>query len=389
MNKIIDGRYEIIEPLGKGGFGTTFLAKDTKRPGDPICVVKKFTPVITDPSNLKKAKELFDREANTLEQLGKHPQIPQLLAHIKENQEFYIIQEYIEGHDLSEELPIGVRKDENFVIQLLQEILEVLAFVHENKVIHRDLKPSNIRRRALDGQIFLIDFGVVKEMGSQIVNNQVQQKPTVAGTPAYMPMEQHRGKPQFSSDVYALGIIAIQALTGLSAEQLEEDNATGKIIWYHQAKNTSTKLAEILDIMVDSDFSKRYQSAGSALQALQNISNSESKLIQPSTVNLNLPNQIKSRKVSIKVATIAITGIVISVIILIIGRVTQCPENPERKDLLVYENSQYGIRIKYPQDWAREDLDNVITKELVNFVAPKQSNVDNFLEKLTTIIDRN
>ncbi|WP_347239073.1 protein kinase [Sphaerospermopsis sp. FACHB-1094] len=110
MNSMkIGGRYEYDnhKPLGKGGFGTTFLAKDTKRPGNPLCVVKQFTPPSTEPDTLKKLKEFFDQEAEILEKLGKYDQIPTLLAHFAENQEFFIVQEYIEGHDLSDELTSG------------------------------------------------------------------------------------------------------------------------------------------------------------------------------------------------------------------------------------------------------------------------------------------
>ncbi|MFM6139386.1 MAG: protein kinase domain-containing protein, partial [Sphaerospermopsis kisseleviana] len=146
IGTIIDGRYHIIQSLGKGGFGTTFLAKDTKRPGNPVCVVKQFTPASTDPATLIILKKLFDQEAVMLETLGKHEQIPQLLAHIEEYQKFYIVQEYIKGNDLSDELTSGQKMSESDVIQLLIEILEVLEFVHKYKVIHRDIKPDNIRR---------------------------------------------------------------------------------------------------------------------------------------------------------------------------------------------------------------------------------------------------
>ncbi|MEI6368984.1 MAG: protein kinase [Nostocales cyanobacterium ELA608] len=172
IGTIIDGRYHIIQNLGQGGFGTTFLAKDTKRPGNPLCVVKQFTPASTDPATLIILKRLFDQEAVMLETLGKHDQIPQLLAHIEEYQKFYIVQEYIKGNDLSDELISGQKMSEADVIQLLIEILEALEFVHKYKVIHRDIKPDNIRRRHLDNTIFLIDFGAVKEVRTQLVNKQ-------------------------------------------------------------------------------------------------------------------------------------------------------------------------------------------------------------------------
>ncbi len=365
IGTIIDKRYHIIQNLGKGGFGTTFLAKDTKRPGNPLCVVKQFTPASTDPAILTILKKLFDQEAVILETLGKHEQIPQLLAHIEEYQKFYIVQEYIEGNDLSDELISGQKMSEFDVIQLLIEILEVLEFVHKYKVIHRDIKPDNIRRRHLDNTIFLIDFGAVKEVSTQLVNKQGQITSTVIiGTPGYMPLEQQRGKPQLSSDVYAVGIIAIQALTGLLPDKLEEDIKTGEIIWRKYA-NVSPKLETILDKMVIYDFRNRYPTAKEALQAVKSLVNKQ-----------KIPDFFK--KSGIYYGLLGIT-IVIGLIIFLISK---------KDDWNVYKNSQYAITIKYPKTWERRDLENPITAEIVTFISPKQSDKDNFQEKVTISIDK-
>jgi len=369
IGTIIDKRYHIIQSLGKGGFGTTFLAKDTKRPGNPLCVVKQFTPASTDPATLTILKRLFDQEAVTLEMLGKHDQIPQLLAHIEEYQKFYIVQEYIEGNDLSDELISGQKMSESDVIQLLIEILEALEFVHKYKVIHRDIKPDNIRRRHLDNTIFLIDFGAVKEVRTQLVNKQGQITSTVIiGTPGYMPLEQQRGKPQLSSDVYAVGIIAIQAITGLLPDKLEEDIKTGEIIWRKYA-NVSPKLATVLDKMVSYDFRKRYPTAKEALQAVKKLLR---KLL------LLIVSFIKAVKILPGRSTNGNLLLGIVIVILIIFLI------PKKDDWNVYENSQYGITIKYPKRWEIENLENPITGELVNFLSPKQSEKDDFQEKVTT-----
>ncbi|MFN9400093.1 MAG: protein kinase domain-containing protein [Dolichospermum sp.] len=358
IGTIIDGRYHIIQNLGKGGFGTTFLAEDTKRPGNPFCVVKQFTPASTDPATLTILKRLFDQEAAMLETLGKHDQIPQLLAHIEEYQKFYIVQEYIKGNDLSDELTSGQKMSEADVIQLLIEILEVLEFVHKYKVIHRDIKPDNIRRRHSDNKIVLIDFGAVKEVRTQLVNKQGQITSTVIiGTDGYMPLEQQRGKPQLSSDIYAVGIIAIQAITGLLPDKLEEDVKTGEIIWRKYA-NVSPKLATVLDKMVSYDFRNRYPTAKEALQAVKKL----------------LPQPIDWKLLLGLVMTIFI-----SLTILVITK---------KDDFNVYENSQYGIKIKYPKTWERQDLENPITAEVVTFISPKQSDTDNFQEKVTLSVDK-
>ncbi|MGH2413900.1 MAG: protein kinase domain-containing protein, partial [Microcystaceae cyanobacterium] len=149
--KTLNGRYQIISQLGQGGFGKTFLAEDRHLPGFPQCVVKQFKPQETDPDTLQTARRLFNTEAEILYQLGTHPQIPQLFAYFEENQEFYLVQEYIEGHDLEQEIPlVPGAKNEDEVVRILQQILEILAFVHQQKVIHRDVNPHNIIRRNVD-----------------------------------------------------------------------------------------------------------------------------------------------------------------------------------------------------------------------------------------------
>ncbi|WP_392534876.1 SUMF1/EgtB/PvdO family nonheme iron enzyme [Nostoc sp. C117] len=261
---ILVGRYEIIRELGGGGFAMTFLAKDSLQPSQPLCVVKQLRPEHTDP----RIVEFFEREATVLEKLGKDSQIPQLLAHFRENKNLYIVQEFIEGHDLKEEIIPGKQLSEGYATKLLQDVLQVLSFVHNQQVIHRDIKPENLMRRHRDGKIFLIDFGAVKELGALIVN--VQGKVTssvIIGTPGYMPNEQKNGKPIFASDIYALGVTVIQALTGVSAVDLEEDAKTGEILWRHQAR-VSKHLANVLTKMVRRHYSLRYANATEVLQDL-------------------------------------------------------------------------------------------------------------------------
>ncbi len=271
LGNTLVGRYQIISHLGDGGFGETFVACDTHLPGLPQCVVKKLKPQATDPLNLETARRLFDTEAQVLYKLGIHDQIPQLLAYFEENAEFYLVQEFIAGHDLSTELAAGKIFSPEEVISLVQEILSILEFVHQEKVIHRDVNPRNLLRREEDGKLVLIDFGAVKQIVTQIISPGGQTKSTVAiGTPGYLPGEQAQGTPKFSSDIYAVGIIAIQALTGLSPNQLEIDIDSNEIIWQNQA-SVSPELAEFIDTMVRYDFRQRYASATVALQKLQEL----------------------------------------------------------------------------------------------------------------------
>ena len=265
-------RYKIIKEIGQGGFGDTYLAEDTALPGNPKCVVKhlKRNP---DPSVLAISQRLFENEAKILQDLGKYDQIPALYAYFTENGEFYLVQEFVDGYDLNTEIIPGKKLSEKQTIKLLQEILEILAIVHQQNIIHRDIKPSNIMRRRADGKIVLIDFGAVKEIAAFTVNSKGQTSLTVGiGTPGYMPSEQANGKPKFASDVYAVGIIGIQAVTGLLPAQLQEDSITGEIIWRNHAQ-VSDRLAEVINNMVRDHFSQRYKNASEALQVLNAIDN--------------------------------------------------------------------------------------------------------------------
>ena len=292
LGNTLVGRYQITNYLGGGGFGETYVANDTQLPGSPQCVVKKLKPQSTDITTLEIARRLFDTEAQVLYKLGNHDRIPQLLAYFEENAEFYLVQELIIGNDLSQEFKPGVIFTQNQVMSLLQEILEILDFVHQQKVIHRDVNPRNILRREQDNKLILIDFGAVKQITTKLVNSPDITKSTVAiGTPGYTPGEQAQGTPKFSSDIYALGIIAIQALTGLSPDQLEKDVETNEIIWQNFA-TVSPEFAQFLNQMICYDFRQRYASATIALQALQELNKNTSGtiIISPAT----LPNQVKN-----------------------------------------------------------------------------------------------
>ncbi|MEH2414870.1 serine/threonine-protein kinase [Nostoc sp.] len=261
--KTLRNRFEIVKHLGSGGSGDTYLAVDLDLPGQPHCVVKHFHPKDSNPAVVAIAKRLFDREAEVLYQLGNdHDQIPRLFAHFDEEGDFYLVQEFIDGHALTQEIVPGQCLSENAVLNLLKEILEVLAFVHQHNIIHRDIKPQNLMRRHSDNKIALIDFGSIKKISA------LGGGLTIAvGTPGYMPTEQAKGKPQLCSDIYAVGMIGIQALTGLMPEQLQEDPSTGEVIWRDKAE-VSDALANVLNKMVCDRYNQRYQSATEALQGL-------------------------------------------------------------------------------------------------------------------------
>ncbi len=267
-NRILNERYKLIKPLGRGSFGKTYLAEDLLRTGKPKCVVKKLQPTVTKNNILKVASRLFQTETATLQKLGNHDRIPQLIDSFEQENKFYLVQQYIKGNTLQQELNSQKIWSEAKVIQLLQEILNIIQYIHDRGVIHRDIKPANLIRRQEDSCIVLVDFGSVKEV--ILAQTQVIASSTVAiGTKGYMPTEQARGKPRFSSDIYALGIIAIQALTGVHPMEFEEEE-NGEIIWQHQA-NVSPQLAKIVSSMTRYHCKDRYRSAREVLLALKSL----------------------------------------------------------------------------------------------------------------------
>jgi tetratricopeptide (TPR) repeat protein len=274
QGKVLGGRYKIISHLGGGGFGQTYLAQDYQLPDTPECVVKQFKPLVADASTLAVAGRLFDREARILHKLGCHDQIPRLLAHFEEDNEFYLVQEYIEGNTLAQEIHQSKQLSQAEVIFLLQDILSTLEYVHQQNVIHRDIKPSNLIRRKQDGKIVLIDFGAVKQISQQGLNEQGQTGiNTTISTKGYTPFEQLEGYPQFNSDIYALGITAIQALTGIQPKHLQRDFKTGQLLWREQVE-VIDEFAAVLDKMVHTNSRERYQSVGEVVNDLRRMMNS-------------------------------------------------------------------------------------------------------------------
>ncbi|NET88238.1 MAG: tetratricopeptide repeat protein [Kamptonema sp. SIO1D9] len=296
LGKTISGRYQIVSQLGRGGFGTTFIAVDNHLPDKRRCVVKQLKPQATDSLTLEIARRLFDTEAQTLLQLGTHPQIPQLFAYFEEDEEFYLVQEYVEGTELNEELTPPQTKSETEVIELLQEILEILNFVHQHQVIHRDLNGRNIIRRKKDGKLVLIDFGAVKQVTTQVASCGQTDLTVAIGTPGYRPSEQANGNPQLSSDIYALGMLIIQALTGCSPNKLPKDPLTSEISW-HEIVQVSPGLRKVLAKMVSYDYRDRYPTAKEALAAVANLTNSTTALMSST---LQSGNQRLENKVSLK-----------------------------------------------------------------------------------------
>ncbi|MBE9216334.1 protein kinase [Plectonema cf. radiosum LEGE 06105] len=271
IGQLLAGRYKVLQILAEGGFGQTYICSDIHLPGKPKCVLKHLKTTSTSRSALEAARRLFQKEADTLQQLGNHDQIPRLLAYFEDNNQFYLVQELIEGHSFSRELPKGIKLSQSQVIAILTEILSILQFVHNQGVIHRDIKPDNLIRRTSDNKLVLIDFGAIKQVRSQTATNTGQQNVTlVVGTRGYMPSEQIRRLPRPSSDIYALGMIAIQALTGIYPYELQDDPNTGEILWEH-LREVDSAFSEVLNKMTRYHFKERYQTVDEVIQALKEL----------------------------------------------------------------------------------------------------------------------
>ncbi|MFQ3584092.1 MAG: serine/threonine-protein kinase [Cyanobacteriota bacterium] len=269
----LGGRYRLNQELGSSGFGQTYLAQDSHRPGQPWVVVKHLRPRSSDPEVLTIARRLFQQEAKILEQLGSHDCIPCLLDYFEEGAEFYLVEEWIEGDTLEQALQNGSPWPEAEVRALLADILQTLAFVHQQGVTHRNLKPANLICRQTDGRWVLIDFSAVKQVIlsplTQVESSQRARNSTIGiGSPGYMPSEQLGGNPRLSSDLYALGLIALQALSGIPPQKVFRDPLTGELRW-HDLASASAPFTAFLDRMLCCDWRQRFPSAVEALEALQ------------------------------------------------------------------------------------------------------------------------
>jgi len=265
---LLKERYRAIKPIGRGGFGRTFLAIDEDKPSKPRCVIKQFFPQTQGVNNTQKAIELFNREAARLDELGKHPQIPDLLAHFEQDGRQYLVQEFVGGENLSEELANTGVFNEDKIYNLLKNLLPVLQFVHERQVIHRDIKPANIIRKPPQtpdtslflmhpvGNLALVDFGAAK------VVTQIAGTGTIIGSPEYVAPEQTRGQAVFASDLYSLGATCVHLLTQISPFDLFDINQE-KWVWrdYLNSNYVSNKLGKILDKLLENSLSRRYKSA--------------------------------------------------------------------------------------------------------------------------------
>lgn len=275
----------MVKTIGSGSFGHVYLVKNSET--QTLCVIKQLYLMSAQQNFVAKAQQLFQQEAEILKQIN-HPQVPKLIDYFEQEGQFFLVQDYIEGETLKSELIVGQPWSEQKVIDLLQECLDILKVIHNQGIIHRDIKPDNLIRCVADQKLVLIDFGAVKQFN--LDQSRLIDRTSAIGTPWYMPKEQFDGKPYKNSDIYALGIIAIQALTGKKPADFDK-NDDEEIIVSQQGINPA--LANILHKMTLGSYKKRYQSAPEVLTALKNYQ-------QPSSIkndrHLLTPPEIEVRQ---------------------------------------------------------------------------------------------
>ena len=356
------GRYQLLGRLGGGSFGDTFLAIDLNTLTQRYCVIKRLRiDSHHSPEIVAGIKKAFEKEAKVLEDLGdRSGNIPCLYDYFSSTvtdpelstpQEFnYLVQQYIEGEDLKKELEQQGRFSEAKVLALLNNILPVLKFIHKNNVIHRDIKPSNIMHsKEEDNKFYLIDFGAVK----QVIKGDIDTTETsmVFGTPAYAPLEQIRGeKVDYSSDLYALAASCVQLLTG----EFPDDSRDVNNLWnWQKYPHISEHLGKILERMLQEDLDHRFQSAQEVMEALNKGDDpSDKNNGDDQTTEIISPPKPQFIKVLLITAIIlTTTGVLIA-----IYRYQNQDSQVNIKTIpgQLFEDKQFGIEIKYPQDWKAE-----------------------------------
>ena len=335
----LNERYRLLSILGTGRCGKTFLAEDTQSQGLVSCVIKEFEPEAKDTLSLRKAKYLFAREVKTLKILGQSDRIPNLLDYFQQREKFYLVHEFVNGSDLAQEL--GKPWTEDKVLGLLREILEIVEVAHREQVIHQDIKPSNIIRRKSDGNLMLIDFGSIKKINNQMANEEGNTIISVPiGTTGYMAPEQKSLKPKLASDIYAVGMVCLYALTGVEPKDIPLDHDSEAVRWQDLVK-LSPQFAKVIDKMVSPSLDRRYASAGEALLTVRKLKLG-GKLLDFKT------------KVGVGIFLAALFGAGFYY-----WQLESSLNNTSQTDVfeteqsfpLVYRNAVHGVSMKYPPTW--------------------------------------
>ncbi|MCS6812119.1 MAG: tetratricopeptide repeat protein [Cyanobacteria bacterium] len=275
IGEILNNRYRIIDNFSAGMFGQTYLAEDISFPDPRKCIVRRLQIYSKGSEVLKYIHDMLRATLESLSAVNNHDQIPSVLDYFDGEDSFYLVEEYIDGHPLSEELEPHKPLDEPYVIEIMCDALKTLAFMHSHLVIHQCIQPTTLIRRHSDNKLVLTGSGMIRKISGQLLESQTQPYQHLMMHPSttYIPIEQLNGHPQFSSDIYALGMVAIQALSGLPVNvlsRIKHQNGTldEQLSWQNRV-NASPALVRILERMVHPDHMRRYQTANEVLHDLE------------------------------------------------------------------------------------------------------------------------
>ncbi len=389
----IHAQYDITKFLGLGRFGETYLAKSKELPGQPQCVLKRYRPqqVVRGASPMENqpfalVKKSFEVQSELLYQLGQHDQIPRILAKIEDEENLYLVQEYIDGQMLSVELVPEKPWSQAQVVGILQDVLGILEFIHHQNFIHQDINPKNLIRRWRDGKFVLLGCSGVKDIAG-IWKQPIDDSPVeLVGTPGYISFEQEDNNPQFNTDIYALGVIAIQALTG--TVEIDKNLDTYQLSWQHLT-NANLKLVAIVDRMVRPDYRNRYQLAREVSDDLRNFMQGQ---LQPSPWDNLRPHLIFGAAAAALLVGLAIPKLLPWGNEKISSAPASSPPSspatipepdsdtaptnpisptrPSSSDTKTYQNKQ--IQINYASQWQQEEPSESTNGEVVTFWSPQE-----------------
>ncbi len=407
LGKILQDHYYIARQLAQKNSWTIYLAEDRTAPIDTFCIIKRLQTQIEEKKLTSRAwhdlQEILTLELMHLKQVDSHPQIPEIRDFFTVDRAFYFVREFIEGQTLAEEIarhPLT----ESEVIVILRESLKCLDFIHQKNILHLNLKPSNIIRRHKDRQIFLTDFGQLKKLAEKNILQPRFLSNQNSEDREFIAPEYQQGNPIIASDIYALGKIAIYALSGKKSNRVEINNLDNyarsviKDLNDSQEISISSKLANILNKMTCERALDRYQSA---TEVLKDLEQEENVVVFPPPFDdeipeaddiLAVPPNPRKQKVrknhqfnffNLKFWSILVIVLVITILLTVI-----IVNNANKyRDFSEYNNERYKISLKYPKDWSIEELEDPITGEIAVLLAPAENGFDLFQEKIYVSVD--
>ena len=385
-NQILHLHYQVVKVLGLGRSGITYLATDLDAIESPLYVIKEIQSPTPSESNPALLQAIFAAQGSIAYRVGHHPQIPAVVARFEEDGHRYLVREYIEGELLSQELTLEVTWDQTQVFDFLMDLIGILCFVHTFNYIHQDINPYNIIRRNDDSRFNLIGFSAVKDLGN--IDQCLSLNYSInCNSSSYIPYEQEHNSPQFNSDIYAVGAIAIQALTGKFP--IDRDPDSYEFQWPEKVK-IDARLVKIIDRMVRPDYRNRYQSGFEVLADLQSFAQTQipmsksapfkpylmfggaicTLLLIASIVRWGLNTQSKPRLLA---PTVAATRAVV-------------PTSNHDPNWQTYLNRE--VKLKYASNWRKDDRLNLLTGEYAIFTSPKHNSADKYQENISIRVEK-